>query len=1023
MLSEEELLEEFNKYLQSVKEKNSHQAKILVFHHLLESFFDTDVYETAPDVEKYIKTGSALKLKGRLDLRLGRTIIEFKTDFPKELTKALEEIERYSKILQNKKQKIATCIITDGLRFKVYVIIQNKPVEIRDVNFSNFSPEQALQFLDTFLLKERIAPTAENLNARFGTESPIFTTVTTSLRRLCGSVNDTVKFRLWSRSMEVVYGTAPLDDAFISQTYLMILVRLLIGRYLVQKDHQYIEILNGRLFEKQGITIIEEDFFSWVLNPNIQPQIKNLIGVISEALDCYDLESVNEDIFKEIYQDIIKKGDRHRLGEYYTPEWLAELTLLEAINQYKKQGKSPKSFLDPACGSGTFLTNSIHYLKKQGCNLNQILTNVCGIDFNPLAVMIARANYLLALGDLLLTKKEPIFIPVFMADSLILPKALRTIDRGIDVLSFPVEIIERKKQNSKLKSAKSRIERTILNIPLDIVLNESELKNLLDGYYNIISEYKGKKITKDKAISIFKRRSKYESKTLELLLETLETLLRLIDENKDSIWIFMFRNIYAPLRMRARQFDVVVGNPPWVAFRYIENPSYKDFIKTEVFKYELLKSNETDLFTQMDTSTIFYSKSADIYLKDKGVLAFIMPRSVITGAKQHKTFKLQKKPVMKILNIIDVEKVNPLFNVNACSIIAKKNGGTNYPVPLEIISGELPNKNLKLIKAKEFLKINKTEYSPPKITDYKSPYHDRILAGANIYPRTLWFVKFRIGKYGFNPEIPAIDSLVLSDAKEPWKSTILEGEVEKDFIFSTMTGKSILPFKPQFLPIVLPLELSRGKIRILSSGNLRSSGTFNMADWLDKAQNAWESKATKGNLQNFKNLMNYVNYHNKLIQQKQNLQYYLIYTTSGTNLASAVVDLKKIPHFRIDGIDVKSNGFIADYTTYWYGSKSEAEAYYLCSILNSNVLNKKIKPHQTRGQWGPRHICRLPFEFNIPAFNPENETHIQLGILGKKATKEAMKLQVKSRDKIKQSISHIKQIDLLVDELFKNSNE
>ena len=54
--------------------------------------------------------------------------------------------------------------------------------------------------------------------------------------------------------------------------------------------------------------------------------------------------------------------------------------------------------------------------------LRRICQNVVGIDLNPLAVIAARTNYLLALGPLLkLRGNEPLEIPVYLADSVMTP--------------------------------------------------------------------------------------------------------------------------------------------------------------------------------------------------------------------------------------------------------------------------------------------------------------------------------------------------------------------------------------------------------------------------------------------------------------------------------------------------------------------------------------------------------------------------------------------------------------------------
>jgi hypothetical protein len=235
-----------------------------------------------------------------------------------------------------------------------------------------------------------------------------------------------------------------------------------------------------------------------------------------------------------------------------------------------------------------------------------------------------------------------------------------------------------------------------------------------------------------------------------------------------------------------------------------------------------------------------------------------------------------------------------------------------------------------------------------------------------------------------------------------------------------MTGKYVLPFKPQFLPVVLPLEKNERKLRILTSEELRKTGKLKMANWLDDAQKAWTANATNTSLKNFPNVMDYVNYHNKLLLQRQDLRYYLLYTASGTNIAAAVIDRKKIPSLKIGSAKITPTGFIADYKTFWFGTNNFDEANYLAAILNSNAMNQKIKPYQTRGKFGPRDICRLPFEFNVPQFDPRNELHRQIAALGIKATKEAVSLPKMSRSKIKAAIPAMKEIDRLVFELLKN---
>ena len=421
----------------------------------------------------------------------------------------------------------------------------------------------------------------------------------------------------------------------------------------------------------------------------------------------------------------------------------------------------------------------------------------------------------------------------------------------------------------------------------------------------------------------------------------------------------------------------------------------------------------------MDTSTVFYVKAASTYISKGGVLAFVMPRSVITGAKQHKAFKKQKKPPMKLVKILDVEKVNPLFNVDSCSLIAKAGGVTVYPVPTALISGILSEKNMRLKKAVKLLTIKESEYSPPTVSEEKSPYHDKLLNGAGIYPRTLWFVEFVPGKFGLNPNTPSTKSLVLPNAKDPWDKVFLEGEIEKEFLFATMPSKDILPFKTKYLSIVLPLKKGKRSWKMMTSYDLRRDGKFKMAEWLDNAQHAWEANATDKNLKGYPNAMDYVNYNNKLIRQRLDHRYYVVYTAGGTHIAAVVVDTHKLPDFCIGKTRISPTGFVPDVTTFYFSTNEPTEAHYLASILNSNVLNEKIKPHQTRGKFGPRHIHRRPFEFFIPEFNRNIKLHKKIAAYGEKAVKEAVDLPKKTRLKTKAAIPSIKEIDKLVQKLLK----
>lgn len=120
-------------YLQAAKAP-THTGKLIAFSELLKSVFGVESHEIVQNVEQYVKSGRLMILKGRMDMRLGQTIIEFKVNLAKELDTAIEEIERYTAILRKNGQKVAECIVTDGIMFKVFTV-REKAKEVRTISF------------------------------------------------------------------------------------------------------------------------------------------------------------------------------------------------------------------------------------------------------------------------------------------------------------------------------------------------------------------------------------------------------------------------------------------------------------------------------------------------------------------------------------------------------------------------------------------------------------------------------------------------------------------------------------------------------------------------------------------------------------------------------------------------------------------------------------------------------------------------------------------------------------------------
>ncbi|MGC2742768.1 MAG: N-6 DNA methylase [Candidatus Angelobacter sp.] len=76
-------------------------------------------------------------------------------------------------------------------------------------------------------------------------------------------------------------------------------------------------------------------------------------------LSHYLFESVDVDIWRNIYENYLPADERQRLGGFYTPDELINLILdLDGYHAHQ-EGLCKLSFIDPACGSGAFVTTAL----------------------------------------------------------------------------------------------------------------------------------------------------------------------------------------------------------------------------------------------------------------------------------------------------------------------------------------------------------------------------------------------------------------------------------------------------------------------------------------------------------------------------------------------------------------------------------------------------------------------------------------------------------------------------------------
>ena len=1009
--------EDISQYLKEVEKLNKEQARSHRFSMLIQNLFGVEpnfIENYTSGIEQYIKaTQKDRILRGEVDNLFGNVVIEFERNIPQKRSEAEEQLCRYVAILWSKelqeKRAPYICIATDGVRFITYSPIlgdqEKKEIEPDDVNlevleeidWNRLKADNIVYWLDRYFLRQEILhPTSERIVSDFGLKSHAFQSTKQTLLSLWKKIetksNFAVIYESWDKYLKIVYGSKVAgDELFMRHTYLATLAKLmswmrLSGSNTLPDDEEIIKMLEGELFKDQGINnYIEEDFFSWLARDEAAETGINVIKWLYSLLQNYWLRELSEDVLKSLYQELVDPETRHDLGEFYTPDWLAHLIVKRLLNE-NPQG----SMLDPACGSGTFLYLAIRekreILGDSIKTLNHIVENVYGADIHPLAVIVAKTNFILALGELLKKRKRAINIPIYLADMIKLPERFMKAPQYHILIDTKMVYVQK------------------------VLLKDANLYDLaIEFAKDFAQKYKNKSINLDLFRNFLIAQSFTYSKDEEIvksIYTIVETLKKLIDAGRDTIWGFVLKNIYKPLFFK-RKFDFIMGNPPWISFRYME-PGYQKFLKQQIVnEYHLLKGHG-ELITHIEVGALFLVRTADLYLKQNGKIAFVLPRSIFSSdqhdrlRKGHFNFSEDRDNTISFRELWDCENVTPLFKVPSCVLIADKVKGDKniekeHPsIQGQKINGNLIRKNASLMEAEESLDIKDVEFSlnirgahsywttekEVILAEGPSYYKPRFAQGATIVPRSFWFVKVRPSSLGINPDLPPLETAdrARKFAKDAYKDVIFKGTVESRFLYATILSTDLLPFgNLDYRMVVLPIIPSENKYRLITLEEAENSGYIHLAKWLEKAENDWSR--CRGAKAETMNIYERLDRFRGITRQNPKTKYQVIYNTSGTYLTSTVIENKQV-EFEIGNQQIIAKGFINNDKTYYYEAKDENEAFFLVAIMNSPIINKLVKPLQSRGLWGPRDIHKKVLELPIPQFDALNVAHLQLAELG-----------------------------------------
>ncbi len=936
-------------------------------------------------------------------------MFEAKRDLDRELPDVLRRMPDYLADCEREHGEPFVGIASDGRRWIVYEMSGGALVTLKETILDPDQGETFLAWLDGVVaIRGSLPPDGLTIRAELGPDSIAFKRVDSELRRLWGEVADhpaeALKRQLWADMLKLVYGREIEDMAlWYRHSYLVIVAKCIALAVMDLREDDPRRMLSGEAFASAGITgAVESDFFDWMV---ATPAGVALVGKIMAHVRRFRLKEVESDVLKILYESLIDASERHGLGEYYTPDWLAAKVVRHCVDRPLEQ-----NVLDPACGSGTFLFHAVRHVLAEaedaglppGDWAEQATQRVTGMDIHPVAVIIARVTFLLALAPALARRGGALSIPVYLGDAMQLGIAQTLTEKrleirvppppagadplaprpGVEVLSFPEtlcrdpglfdKVIERMRTASLQGLSREQVEAS-----LEPIID----RHLLERPMTQIERASGK------------RAEGIDEEHLRAIRDigvTYQLFDRLRREGRDTIWAYVARNLSRPLSLTTRNgwAHVVVGNPPWVAYRHMSDDLQKRFkeLAREAKVFVARTPSHNDL------CALFTVRSASLYLRPSGKLGFVLPLAALTRG-QFENFRTGSFTASNIAWdeawTMD-DSVVPLFPVPACAVFGRKRAiAQPMPHTVRAYSGSLPMRDAPEVMADLHLTV--TNDAPALATAQSeggSPYRKAFRQGAILVPRVLVFVERKSsGKLGTNPLSPLVLSRRTAQEKMPWKDLQgMEGNVESEFIHPILLGESILPYCLfQSFEGVIPVT-SGGMV--LNASSAANYGHSHLANWMGQAENIWNLHG-KGKRQ----FVEQLDYIGQLSSQFPVGQIRVVYAASGTLPAAMIL---------------RNSHEVIEHKLYWTKATSEGEAQFLAAILNSEAARQRAERFQSRGQFGARDFDKVIFNLPIPKFNTKTKLHRDIAEAGARAEAAAAGVELIEGEKFQRARKRIR---------------
>ncbi|WP_141216748.1 ribonuclease H-like domain-containing protein [Rhodococcus sp. 15-2388-1-1a] len=911
----------------------------------------------------------------RIDVEVGCTVIEVKRSLatPGAVEAARTQLAGYVATRSSEMGQRYVGILTDGRQWIAYHEVDGGLREATRVTSMGGSAgaDELLRWLEGVLATRRaIKPTPTEIAERLGAQSSSHALDFSTLSAIYAAGKDTptvqLKRELWVKLLRGALGTqfTDTDELFLEHTLLVnsaeIIAHLVLG--LQAEELAPATLLSGDQFAIAGLHgVVDRDFFDWVLEV---PGGDGYIASLARRLSRFDWSAVEHDVLKVLYESVISPQTRKALGEYYTPDWLASKIVSQVVNEPLHQ-----RILDPSCGSGTFLFYAVRRFlaaaDAAGMSLadamSKVSSQVMGIDLHPVAVALARVTYLLALGRdrLNAADRGSLSVPVYLGDSL-------GWDQRNDLLTVDYLVIPTDTGDQLITGE--------LRFADHLLADSASFDDLVQALVDESGRAAGKKTQRLSDGTV--RRLALDSADLPDLNANFVRLKELHEAGRNHIWSYYIRNAARPawLGRDENRVDVLIGNPPWLSYRYMTEPMQRRF--KSLASDRGFWHNETTA-THQDLAGLFIARAAERYLKTGGSLAFVVPNPVV-DREYWSGFRRGKFDGANIsfTPSWDLRRIRPHLFPRSSAVVfgTRTEEARTMPSTALIWTGRAPHRHASVDTA-VLLRQHLGELSVGTEDDERSPYASRFAQGANLVPRLMFRVEDApTSSLGVPGGRRAVQSKRSASEKLPWKNLpALHGTVETEFLYPTILGEQIVPFhlrEPE--KFVVPLTRDG---TVMGGDHSKIDAYPGLAAWVRAGEAVWDEHG-----QSKMTLAEQIDHMKKLTQQVPLPAVRVAYAASGMHVSAALVT---------------DTSAVIEHAVYWAAVATLSEGHYLVGILNAPSLTELVRPLMSYGK-DERHVDKAVWRLPIPTYDPDDPLHAEIAHLSRTLSAEVEEMTFRS---------------------------